>query len=458
MAETMISVGVDLGTSTTQLIFSKLTLANTAPAFTVPRMEILHREILYRSAIHLTPLLGTDTLDAEAIAAILTEEYRLAGMRPETVQTGAVVITGETARKENARAVLEAISHLAGEFVVATAGPALESVLAARGAGAESLAKSMGKRLLHLDIGGGTTNLALLDAEGRIVQTGCLNVGGRLVKLNPDGVVTYVSPTLFGLDTPAVGERATPESLAPLLAQLVAALEEAVGLRPATALLRDRITDQTISTQPPVEALSFSGGVAALLDEKEENWLAYGDLGVLLARAIAASRLFTLPHDLGRETIRATVVGAGNYATELSGSTIFHRHAVFPLHDLPVAPLEKENLADGIRQGLALHGYDVPIALALPRQEALDYDGLTRLAETIADGAKGQGREVPLVVVLEQDMAKALGQALATLVPPEKPLICLDGLYTPPGSYLDLAAPVGSGTALPVVIKTLAFV
>ena len=127
-----------------------------------------------------------------------------------------------------ARAVLAAISHLAGTFVVATAGPALESVLAARGAGADVYAREHRKWVLHLDIGGGTTNLARIDPQGKIVETGCLNVGGRLVKLDPQGTVTYVSPVLKGFPAPRVGERATPETLSPLLDRLVAVLEEAL--------------------------------------------------------------------------------------------------------------------------------------------------------------------------------------------------------------------------------------
>lgn len=443
MSETLQSVGIDLGTSTTQLIHSRLTLENTAPAFTVPRMEISKREILYRSPIHFTPLLNADTLDAAAIGDLIAGEYDRAGIRPEEIQTGAVIITGETARKENARAVLAAISHLAGTFVVATAGPALESVLAARGAGADVYAREHGKWVLHLDIGGGTTNLARIDPRGKIVETGCLNVGGRLVKLDPQGTVTYVSPVLKGFPAPRVGERATPETLSPLLDRLVAVLEEAVGLSPPTALLLGQITDKTVKTDPMPEVLSFSGGVAALL-EQEEPWLAYGDLGVLLAAKIRASKLMALPHILGRETIRATVVGAGSHATELSGSTVYYRSVAFPLQDLPVAAWTEQALRE-------------PAAVALPGRVVTGYDSLIRLAEGLTRAASTLPPGAPLAVVLEQDVAKALGQALATLLPPERPILCLDSLSLPPESFLDVAAPVGGGTALPVVIKTLAF-
>ena len=134
--ETLKSVGIDIGTSTTQLVVSDLTLENRANPFSVPRIAITDKEIVYRSGIHFTPLLSDTVIDARGVRDIVAEEYRRAGLQRDQVQTGAVIITGETARKENAREVLAALSEFAGDFVVATAGPDLESILAARGAGA----------------------------------------------------------------------------------------------------------------------------------------------------------------------------------------------------------------------------------------------------------------------------------------------------------------------------------
>ena len=215
MSETLLSVGIDLGTTTTQMILSRLRVENTASAFSVPRMEIVDREILYRGEIHFTPLLSPDTIDAEAVRGILAGEYEKAGIHADRIQTGAVIITGETARKHNAKEVLKALSDYAGRFVVATAGPALESVLAARGAGADAAAKRLGRYVLHMDIGGGTSNLALFDPDGQLLETGCLNVGGRLMKFSPDGAVTYVSPVLQGIDVSA------PETVVQTLVQVL---------------------------------------------------------------------------------------------------------------------------------------------------------------------------------------------------------------------------------------------
>ena len=200
----LISVGLDVGTTSSQMVVSNLKVENRAGSFAVPRMEIRQRQILYKSPVFFTPLLEGELVDAEALRQMVDQQYRAAGITKADVDTGAVIITGETSRKENARAVLEALSDYAGEFVVATAGPDLESVLAAKGAGAVEFSESTGKTVLHMDIGGGTSNLALIE-KGVITATTCLNVGGRLVKMDPNGVITYVSPVLEGLFHKSVG-------------------------------------------------------------------------------------------------------------------------------------------------------------------------------------------------------------------------------------------------------------
>ena len=455
MTESLLSVGVDLGTSTTQMIVSRLHVENTAAPFTVPRMEITDRDILYRSQVHFTPLLSADTLDAEAIGQILRREYELAGIRPEQIKTGAVIITGETARKENARLVLSQLSDLAGEFVVATAGPALESVLAARGAGADVHAKKKGRPVLHFDIGGGTSNLALDDADGKLADTGCLNIGGRLMKFSPEGQVTYVSPVLRGMDVPQLGQIATPEKLQSLLCTMVSMLQQAAGLEPQTPELTHWITDKLPQLGDTAPILSFSGGVADLISAEEDNWLRYGDLGVLLGRQIASSSLCRGEYVLGRETIRATVVGAGSYATELSGSTVSYHGIRFPMQNLPAVTLSREEerlssqeLSAVIRKKRAM--YEGPVALTL-YGEVASYADIRRLAAGISDGMAGAE---PLIAVLEHDAGKALGQAMAGA---SGAILCLDGLHVPEGSYLDIAAPVAGGTSVPVVVKTLAF-
>lgn len=439
----LISVGLDVGTTSTQIVFSRLQIENKAGSFAVPELAIESREILYKSPVHFTPLLSGDLVDADALRSMVDEQYTAAGIAKEDVDTGAIIITGETSRKENARAVLESLAGYAGEFVVATAGPDLESVLAAKGAGAVAYSEQTGKRVLHMDIGGGTSNLALIE-DGKIVATSCLNVGGRLLKIALDGKLTYVSPVLEGIFSKKVGEVVCREEVYVLCEKLVRALETAAGLREREALT-PALTTKGVAM--PVCALarndgicpviSFSGGVADCI-EAQQPWLAYGDMGPELGMAIRNSRLCAGKYVLGRETIRATVIGAGSHSAQLSGSTVFHQNVKFPLRNLPV-----------VRTPRVLRTLDGPGVLAMEGLRAPSYGALAEAAEEILAQFSGQ----LLVLAIEQDMAKALGQILALRLGKDAQILCIDRVQLEEGSYLDVGAPVGP--ALPVVVKTL---
>ena len=452
----LLSVGLDVGTTTTQLVVSRLTARNRASAFAVPRMEITDREILYQSDIHFTPLHRDELIDGEGIRAIVEAEYAKAGITPGDVDTGAVIITGETSRKENAERVLHALSRLAGNFVVATAGPDLESVLAAKGAGAVEASEK--GPVLHMDIGGGTSNLALC-VDGKVVSTGCLNVGGRLLKFDDHGHITYISPVLAGAgglgkatDSHAADaarndscfpnfpchcepvRTQSPATLWETARHLASILEMAAGLREKTPEYYHFLTPGTEDLTVP----------------HETEPLAYGDLGPLLGKAIKESLLCRGPYRLGAHTIRATVIGAGCHSTQLSGSTVFCRGTGLPLQNLPVAVLteeeqDREDLESVIHEKLS--GLDAPGALYLPGWQSPAYSRVTALADKLKD--------LRCPIVLEADMAQALGNALALRLPADTPILCLDGLSIPEGSYLDIGHPVGP--SLTVVIKTLIF-
>ena len=441
MAEKLLSVGLDVGTTSTQLVLSELVIENRASAFSVPELEIAQRRVLYQSPVHFTPMLHGELIDGAGIRAIVNAEYEAAGITRDAVDTGAIIITGETSRKENAAAVLQNLSDFAGDFVVATAGPDLESVLAAKGAGAVDFSAETGKTVLHMDIGGGTSNLALIE-NGRITATGCMNVGGRLIKFDPNGAISYISPVLDGIFREKVGKIPSLSSLETLADTLASALEMAAGLREKTALFQKLWTSEVRSTWPAIPAnvtISFSGGVADCVEQALPP-LAFGDLGPLLGQAIGRSRLCQGAYRLGSETIRATVIGAGCHSAQLSGSTVFYQNVTFPLKNLPVV----STLDD-------LAALDGPGVLALPGAAGGHYRHITALADEIVQSWHGQ----PLRIALEADMAKALGHALALRLTKDAQILCLDRVQLPPHSYLDIAAPVGS--ALPVVVKTLIF-
>ena len=451
MSERLLSVGLDVGTTSTQLIVSELAIENRASSFAVPEMEITQRKILYKSPVHFTPLVDESHVAGGGIRKILEAEYRAAGIRREDVDTGAVIITGETSRKENARAVLEALSDLAGDFVVATAGPHLESVLAAKGAGAVDYSAETGKTVLHMDIGGGTANLALI-RDGKILETGCLNVGGRLLKFDESGRVLYVSPVLAGLCSLRPGDTASRQQVETIAKMLTQALEMAAGLREQTEFLEKLWTMEVATPVGPLVrnntedlTISFSGGVADCI-EKYHPWLAFGDMGPLLGQAIRQSRLCQGHYRLGDETIRATVIGAGCHSAQLSGSTVFYQNIPFPLKNIPVAQIPEANRHHIRRELKKQEGLAVMAMAGIPSPSYRDVRQMAR--EIVA--AAGSG---PVILCLEQDMAKALGQVLALELGKDAQILCIDRVKLTEGSYLDIGAPVGP--ALPVVVKTL---
>ena len=452
MENKLLSVGLDVGTTTTQLILSRLTVENRASSFAVPELDITQREILYRGAVHMTPLLDESHVDGAGVGRIVEQEYRQAGIRPEDVDTGAVIITGESSRKENAAAVLDAVSAYAGEFVVTTAGPDLESVLAAKGAGVLELSRQSQLPVLHMDIGGGTSNLALVE-NGKILRTGCLNIGGRLLKFE-DRKVSYVSPVLEGLTDLRPGDYPRECQVESIAKMLTCALEMAAGLRPKTTLLDKLQTREAGKCWEPPQMpcmLSFSGGIADCIENTFPP-RAFSDMGPQLGMAIGQSLLCQGPYRLGEETIRATVIGAGCHSAQLSGSTVFVRDVGLPLKNLPVVTFNRQEqdspeLPGLIRSRLAQLDEEQAV-LAMPGYEKPDYRLVQSLAYRIAQGVeKGQ-----ILVCLEADMAKALGQCI-WLTGGSRGCLCIDRVRLQPGSFLDIGVPVGP--ALPVVVKTL---
>ena len=445
MDKSLLSVGLDVGTTSTQMILSRLTVQNRASSFAVPKLQITRREVLYRSPVHFTPLAGHDLVDGEALRQLVEAEYVAAGITRDSVDTGAVIITGETSRKENAKTVLENLSDFAGDFVVATAGPDLESILAARGAGA--FARSEGGAVLLMDIGGGTSNLCLC-RDGKAVATGCLNVGGRLLKFDKNGKITYRSPVLDGLTDLRPGCYPAPGQVEALAKLLTCALEMAAGRREPTELLEKLTTKEAeIPWKIPQNVtVSFSGGVADCIDKQYPD-LQFGDMGPILGKCIRESRLCTGAYFIGAETIRATVIGAGCHSVALSGSTVFCKNIPFPKKNLPVAVTENPKTAQDVSK--ALQTLDGEGILAIPGFASPSYTQVKELAQILAEGFGDK----PVLVCLEADMAKALGHALQLILDSHRPCLCLDGLSFSPGSYLDVGEPVGP--AIPVVIKTL---
>ena len=172
-------------------------------------------------------------------------------------------------------------------------------------------------------------------------------------------------------------------------------------------------------------------------------------MGPVLGKAIRESRLCRGEYCLGTETIRATVIGAGCHTTQLSGSTVYHQNITFPLKNIPVVEAEADDPA-AIQN--ALKSTDAETAfLSITVDAVPGYGQIKAMAATLAEGFG----ERPVLVCLQSDFAKALGQCLRLLLPEDRPILCMDGLVLGADSYLDVGHPVGP--AIPVVIKTLIF-
>ena len=473
----ILSVGIDVGTSTTQVVFSKLQMDNAGGYFSVPRVAIVDKEVVYKSEVYMTPLKTDVLIDTDALRDIVAAEFRKAGYRPEDTDSGAVIITGESARKENSDAVLKSLSDFAGDFVVSAAGPDMESLIAGKGSGAWQYSMDHHCRVANLDIGGGTTNVVLFE-DGETLARGCLDIGGRLICMNPQGIITKVSPAAAVMAQAAgvsvsVGDRCDEVKLTAVTRQMAAALNAylGVGTKDIDAILRQIKTPGSSDFPVPekVQAVFFSGGVADLIYYESADTWAYGDIGVLLGRAIRESRLFTDFQKMEPgETIRATVVGAGTYTTTISGSTITYSDDIFPLKNIPVIKLDEE------LQEACFAGETEPVIrriqwvlgqndeehfiLAMPGKRNPGYMEMKRAAASIRQIMdKVQPPGEPILLVIESDIAKAMGQMIRQQPDLKRQVVAIDSIHVEDGEYVDMGKPMMNGMVIPVVVKTLIF-
>jgi len=483
----ILSVGIDVGTTTTQIVFSRLTLAGGGGGSSAPLVRsqpglpgqaaIVDKEVVFRSGMHFTPLEGTDIINAAELERILRREYQKAGITPKEVETGAVIITGETAKKRNADAILEALSTLAGDFVVTVAGPHLESMISGRGSGAEAYSREHFTTVTNVDIGGGSANSAVF-RQGRMIAAAAMNYGGRILEIDPaSGQIRRMSePARIIADHLGLP---LAEGITPDLQQLRRVAEGMADL--TIELIEGRcspLAQRLMLTEPsPVSGrgttLFFSGGIGHYIYEPiavrtPADAAVHGDIGPLLAEAIRrhpgleAYKIRRPP-----ETLQATVMGASTQTVTLSGSTIWAEEAVLPVRNVPViraewpqVPPSRSEVAEAARRAVAR--WDVPtagtrFALALELPWILDVSSLNDLADGLAVFAgehmvAGQ----PLIVIIEHDYARVLGQTLKDQMN-GRPLLVIDQVGLQEGDYIDIGSPVLDGRAVPLSVKTLIF-
>ena len=472
----VLSVGIDVGSSTSHLIFSRLTLKRETSLFNITnRFNLVNREIIYESSIIFTPLIDRYNIDIEAVIEFCEEEYRKAGITPEMVETGAVLVTGETAKKENAAEIVNRLSSKSGKFVSAAAGPNLESLLSAMGSGIVDQSLSSQKSHLHVDIGGGTSNLAIV-SSGEVLSTSCINVGGRLLGIDKDFKIWRIDgPAQFLMNelgmTHQIGDTIAEEDARAIAREFAKVLLEVMQGPAESKVTKELMMTDDLDFSIPVDAYSFSGGVSEMLYGSDET---FDDIGVMLAEEIK-----TLVKDKGLQVvepdnrIRATVIGAGAFSLSVSGSTTFFDESIeLPLANIPVLPVNlgieefsPERLVKEIHRSFKTfdmtEGEDIVALYFKDRILSRVYTGdgwLPPFAKSIEEALSNCiSKKKPIILIFGYDVAKRLGLAIRDETSIKTNILVLDELLLEAGDWIDIGAPLKDTEAFPVTVKSLVF-
>jgi ethanolamine utilization protein EutA len=471
----LVSVGIDIGSSGTQVIFSRVNLRRLGEDMS-SRYFVTSRETVFESPVALTPYLNQQRIDESALGDIIDGAYNAAGLKPEDIDTGAVILTGEALRRENAEAIAGILAEKGGDFVCATAGHHMEAMLAAYGSGAAGVSSESGGRVLNVDIGGGTTKLGLIEA-GRVVATAAFHVGGRLMVVDETGLITRLDPAGAHLAHQAgyhwhLGDtvtRAQMQTVADWMADaVIAAIREIDPNKSISSLF---LTDP-LGDRGPIEGVMFSGGVGEYVYGREDR--DFGDMGRLLGTAVRR-RLDAgaLPWTLlpAQACIRATALGASEYSIQLSGNTISISNAatLLPRKNLQVLSpdykfpeiVDEHAFAASIRAHFTafdLTEGERDVALALHWQGLPDYTRIAALARGLIQALPAtiaSGR--PIYLILDGDLAQTLGAVLREDFALSNDILVIDGIVLWDFDYIDLGRiRLPSGT-VPVTVKSLVF-
>ena len=476
--EVVKSVGIDIGTTTTQLVISTLIVKNIAPGTLVPRMQITDKTVDYKSGIYFTPIRDHTIVDAAKIEDLVRSEFVKAGVSPEEIDTGAVIITGETAKKENAKRISRQIAGLAGDFVVATAGGKLESIIAGKGSGAADYSRTNYCTVANIDMGGGTSNVGIF-RNGKALDSCCINIGGRLLQIDRNtGTVTYISAPMDAILEDCgvnlrVNMQAEPGTLAKICARMADVVYECISSKSPGRLAKLLLMTEPLRLDYTIDVVMISGGVADYVykdgfEPTLQETIQYGDVGPQLGWAV--NRSFSskgVKLIRPTETIRATVIGAGVQMLDVSGSTISVADDRLPLKNIPVmipfsdaVPADEWEIARKVGQSIDnfyMADELENLAIALQGNQYFSFAEIREIAKGIIRGSEKLIRAgLPIIVVLEQDSGKALGQTLKYLKP-EADVICIDQIKVDEGDYIDIGKSIAGGSVVPVVIKTLVF-
>ena len=472
---TLVTVGIDIGSSGTQVIFSRINLRRYGEDLT-SRYYVVSRETLFQSPVALTPYASDERIDETALGAIIDGAYAAAGIRPEEIDTGVVILTGEALRRENAEAIAGLLAEQRGDFVTATAGHHMESMLAAYGSGASKVSHDDDQRVLNIDMGGGTTKLAVIE-KGNVIATAALHIGGRLHVIAADGRLARLDPAgrfharQAGLHWDR-GDVIPPAELDRLAESMAELLVAALTRRPLPHAVEHLYLTDPIVDFGRVDGIMFSGGVGEYVYGREQR--DFGDmgrrLGLAIRRRIDAG---DLPWPLlpAGECIRATALGASEYSVQLSGNTsyISKPGELLPRRNVQVLQpscecgevIDAKRLAAAIRSHFT--AFDLiegegEVALALRWSGAPSYERISAFAEGIRHGlATTIERRKPLYIMLDGDIAQTLGAILREELLVESEILAIDGVVLRDFDYIDLGRIRMPSYTVPVTIKSLLF-
>ncbi len=468
------TVGIDIGSSGTQVIFSRVHLRRLAEDLT-SRYYVVARETLFQSQVALTPYQSEELIDDLKLGTIIDDAYVAAGLAPERIDTGVVILTGEALRRENAQRIAAILAEKGGEFVTATAGHHMEAMLAAYGSGAARVSSDQSKRILNIDIGGGTTKLGLVE-NGKVIATAAIHIGGRLqvveqgriVRLDPAGK-HHATRAGFAWQR---GDLVASDDLQKVAEAMADALVAAIRARPLPPDIARLYLTDPIADLGRIDGVMFSGGVAEYVYAREDR--DFGDLGGRLGRAIRTridSGALPWPVLPAGECIRATALGASEYSVQLSGNTsyISAPGKLLPRRNLQVLlpPFVCTERIDPDALALAIHNHltafdldqtDRDIALALRWSGPPSYPRLAAFAEGIRRGlAERTAKGLPLYIMLDGDVAHTLGHLLRDECQITNDLLVIDGVMLWDFDYIDLGRIRMPSYTVPVTIKSLVF-
>jgi ethanolamine utilization protein EutA len=470
----MTTVGVDVGSSTSHLMFSRVHMQRIGEGLST-RFVVVGRQTLYRSPILLTPYIEGNLIDSGYLRGFIRHSYNEAALKRDDVDSGAIILTGEALKRDNARAIAEVFAEESGKFVCASAGHHLEALLAANGSGTVNRSRRDHQTLLNVDIGGGTSKFALVQ-DGEVLATAAVAVGGRLIVRGEDGgIVRLEGPArqvaeALGIDL-KLGGRLSAEDEQRLVAEWVNVLVGLIRLEEPKGLAADLMLTDGLPMDVKPQAITFSGGVSEFIYLRETK--DYGDMGASLAReirrALGDGRI-TLPIVDPGQGIRATAIGASQFTVQVSGSTIgVSDEAILPLHNLPVLfptldlgdvidPADVKAAVQAAAERLDLPEGETSVALGFrwagdplyPRLRALAEGIRASIPRTIENG-------LPIVLMTDRDMGKTLGAILKEDLGIPGEVISIDGVLLKEFDYVDVGEVIRPAGVVPVVIKSLLF-